>query len=137
MGRTMNQRTLGLTALIACLGLGPAQSFAHHSYSQFDSAKCQSLEGTVNRVEWTYPHAWLWVNVTDTKGVVTPWGFEGASPVVLQRVGWTRSTLKEGDKVSVRYSPLKDGRHGGSFASVKLSDGRELLGGSPACSPRK
>lgn len=135
----MNRSTDRLAALAACLGLALActPSRAHHSYSQFDASKCLTIEGTVHRIEWSYPHVWLWVNVTNAKGAVEPWGFEGASPVVLQRVGWTKSTLKDGDKVSVRFSPLRDGRNGGAFASVKVPDGRDLLGGATACRPAK
>jgi len=130
----MNTRIHITAALTLCtaLGLISTRSFAHHSYSQFDASKCLSIVGTVRTMEMTYPHAWLWLNVTDAKGATEAWGFEGASPVILQRLGWSRSSLKSGDKVTLRYSPLKDGRHGGAFAVVQLPDGRELKGGSPA-----
>jgi hypothetical protein len=135
----MNERLHRIVALAACsaLGLSATQSFGHHSYSQFDASKCLSLVGTVRNLEMNYPHVWLWLNVTDSRGATDTWGFEGASPVILQRLGWTKTSLKVGDKVTLRYSPLRDGRHGGSFASVQLPDGRELQAGSPACTNRK
>ena len=131
----MNALLFRVVALATCLatGMSSAPAGAHHSYAQFDTAKCQSIAGTVRKLEMTYPHVWLWLDTTDTSGTAQVWGFEGTSPVMLQRLGWNRAALQPGDKVTVRYSPLKDGRHGGSFASVQLSDGRQLQGGSPAC----
>lgn len=125
--------------LASCaLALSSASSLAHHSFAQFDTERCLSIEGTVRNIEMSYPHVWLWLDVPNARGVAEAWGFEGASPVVLQRAGWPRpAPLKAGDKVTVRYSPLRDGRHGGAFVSVKIPDGRELAGGSPVCKPRR
>ena len=92
---------------------------------------------TRQSVSPSHPHVWLWLNTTGAKGAAEAWGFEGASPVVLQKLGWTRTALKAGDKVTVRYSPLHDGRHGGAFATVRLPDGRELGGGSPGCTEKR
>lgn len=135
----MHHATHRIAALLLCstLGLSATQSTAHHSYAQFDTARCESIVGTVRNVVMTYPHAWLWLTTKDAKGGAEIWGFEGASPVVLRKLGWTQTAVKVGDTVTVRYSPLKDGRHGGSFASVQLAGGRELLGGSPACTEKR
>ena len=107
---------------------------AHHSFAPFDMASQKTVTGTVKTVEWTNPHTWIWLDVPNEQGVVEPWGFEGMSPNYLARRGWTRTTLKAGDKITVSYRPLRDGSKGGMFVSTKLGDGRTLSmsGASPS-----
>jgi hypothetical protein len=84
--------------------------------------------------EFNYPHSWLWIDVPDGKNGVQPWGFEGASPSELNNdAGWTRATVKKGDKVTVTFCPLRDGRNGGAFVSVLLPDGRTIMGTRNSC----
>ena len=111
---------------------------AHHSFAPFDMANQKTVTGTVKQVEWTNPHTWIWLDVPNDQGVVEAWGFEGMSPNFLARRGWTRTTLKTGDRITISYRPLKDGSKGGMFLSTKLADGRILSGGgaSPAPSDR-
>ena len=76
--------------------------FAHHSgAAEFDSNKKIDLTGVVTKVEWTNPHAHFYMDVTDASGKVANWNLELASPNVLIRNGWTRNSIKPGDKVSV------------------------------------
>jgi hypothetical protein len=84
---------------------------AHHSFAaEFDGDKPIKLTGTVTKVEWTNPHAWIYINVKDAStGVVTNWGFEMGPPHGLQRRGWRRDTLKIGDEVTVEGSLAKNG----------------------------
>ena len=110
------------TALIAALTVtGPAS--AHHSFSMFDLVKEATLVGTIKEFQWTNPHSWIELDVANTKGAAEQWGIEGMSPNFLARRGWSRDTLKPGDKVSVVIHPLKDGSHGGSFVRVILPNG--------------
>ena len=120
----------GALMIAACTGL--VQS--HHSFAPFDMANQKTVTGTVKTVEWTNPHTWIWLDVPNEQGVVEPWGFEGMSPNYLARRGWTRTTLKAGDKITVSYRPLRDGSKGGMFVSTKLGDGRTLSmsGASPS-----
>ena len=124
-------RVLGGALVIAVTG-GLAQ--AHHSFAPFDMGAQKTVTGTVKTVEWTNPHTWIWLDVPNEQGVVEPWGFEGMSPNYLARRGWTRTTLKAGDKITVSYRPLRDGSKGGMFVSTKLADGRTLSmsGASPS-----
>ena len=118
--------------LVVAATAGLAQ--AHHSFAPFDMANQKTVTGTVKTVEWTNPHTWIWLDVPNEQGVVEPWGFEGMSPNYLARRGWTRTTLKAGDKITVSYRPLRDGSKGGMFVSTKLADGRTLSmsGASPS-----
>jgi hypothetical protein len=105
---------------------------AHHSFSvEYDAAKPVAFSGVVTKVEWTNPHARVYVDVTDAKGGVQTWNLELASPSALARNGWTSRTLKVGDKVKVDGF---DGRAANTFRmnakSIVLPDGRSLFSGS-------
>jgi hypothetical protein len=104
---------------------------AHHSFgSEYDDKKPLKFENvTVTKLEWTNPHARFYVDVKDEKGKVTNWNFELASPNVLKRNGWTKNTLKEGDKVTVIGTAAKDGASLGHAQTV-ISDGKRLFAGS-------
>ena len=82
---------------------------AHHSFgAEYDEKKPLKFENvTVTKLEWTNPHARFYVDVKDANGKITNWNFELASPNVLKRNGWTKNTIKEGDKVTVMGRPLR------------------------------
>jgi hypothetical protein len=115
-----------VVALGAAVGGAPA--WAHHSYAMFDTTKKLTVEGTVREWQWTNPHIFLELTVQEG-GETHYYSVEGASPSSQSRRGWTRNSLKPGDKVTVILSPLKDGRRGGSLISV-AKDGIVL--GNPA-----
>jgi hypothetical protein len=101
--------------------------FAHHSgAAEFDSTKKLELTGIVTKVEWTNPHAHFYMNVTDASGKVTNWNLELASPNVLIRNGWSRHSVKEGDKVSITGSRAKDNSNVGTAGSIVFPDGHKL-----------
>ena len=85
----------GLAAAVA-LGTGSAAS-AHHSFAAFITTTEKTISGTVKQVDWTNPHTWIWVDVSNGQGTVETFGFEGMSPNYLARRGWSKSTLKPGD----------------------------------------
>jgi hypothetical protein len=120
-------RTLALLTALACAA-GP--TLAHHSFAMFDNTRTESISGTVYAFEWSNPHTWLWVDVDDGKGNDVKWGFESAAPSELGRSGWNKHSLNPGDKVTVEFRPLKDGRPGGSLGKVTKSDGTVLGGGA-------
>jgi hypothetical protein len=101
---------------------------AHHSYAMFETARTGTVTGTVAKLEWVNPHAFLWVYVPspDKPGTYDLWGFENGSPSVLQGHGWNKEVLKAGDKIAVEYWPLRDGSIGGHCEKVTLADGRAL-----------
>ena len=122
----MMSRRLRFLALFL---LAPAAGvLGHHSYAMFDTARTVTVTGTVAKLEWTNPHAFLWVYVPNpTKpGAYDLWGFENGSPSVLQGHGWNKEVLKTGDKVAVEYWPLRDGTAGGHCEKVTFADGRAL-----------
>jgi hypothetical protein len=100
---------------------GPA--LAHHSGAMFDRTKTVTLVGTIKKYDYVNPHAWLDLTVDGGTGAPGPWSVEMEAPIGLRKMGLTPSTLKVGDKVTVRAHPLRDGRMGGSFIDIKLADG--------------
>ena len=93
-----------------------------------------TLSGSVTTFEWTNPHAYIEIDVTDDKGAVKHWSVEMGSPSILMQSGWKFKDLKHGDKVTVRISPLKDGKPGGLLVQATLPDGR-VLGNGPGRGP--
>jgi hypothetical protein len=97
-------------------------ALAHHSFAMFDHKKIQTLEGTVKEFEYINPHSWVHITVAAAGGRQTQWSFEMGGVGQLTRDGWTRNTVKPGDKVSVSFHPLFDGSHGGQFLTVTFTD---------------
>jgi hypothetical protein len=122
-------RSLRALTIAAAITTWPAAvTVAHHSFSMFDNKQCKSIVGTVRNFEWNFPHSWIWLNVANSKGGIDVWGFEGEPPSNLAQHGWKKTTLKKGDKVTLRYSPLKDGQNGGAYSVATLADGTVLSG---------
>jgi hypothetical protein len=102
-------------------------AWAHHSFAaEYDAKNKIELKGTVTKFEWTNPHAHFYLDVTDANGKVVNWNLELASPNMMQRNGWTRHSLKEGDRVVVVASRSKDNTATASADTITLSDGHKL-----------
>jgi hypothetical protein len=97
----------------------------------YEPTKTLTLNGTVKTFQWTNPHVVIWILVQpEGGGAPQEWSIETTSPGVLTRGGWTRQSIKAGDRVSVTFSPLRDGSHGGGLNSVTLLDtGQKLVAG--------
>lgn len=123
--RTKPTKVLAALAAAAGLAAASAPALAHHSTAVFDMTKTVEITGTVKDFQWTNPHTWTDV-VVDAGGTADVYGLEGMSPNYLARNGWTKHTLKPGDKVTFAVHPLKDGRKGGFMVSAKFPDGTLL-----------
>jgi Family of unknown function (DUF6152) len=126
MRTNITGRFLSCAALMTFLVASAVPARAHHSFVAFNMNDEKTITGTVNKVEWTNPHIWIWVDVPNGKGSTDTYGFEGMSPNFLERRGWTRTTLKLGDKITVSFRPLRDGKNGGMFMTGKMDSGKIL-----------
>ena len=124
-GRRSARHGLAL-ALAALLSGMPCLAPAHHSFAMFDRERSILISGVVREFQWTNPHTWIQVTITDATGKQTEWSLEGGSPGILSRNGWKRASLQTGDKVTIEIYPLKSGEPGGSFIEITKSDGSKL-----------
>ena len=123
-----------LAAAVAALALVGLPVRAHHSFgAEYDSNQPITVKGVVTKIEWTNPHSYIYLDVTDSAGTRVNWKLEGYPPNVLYRTGWKRDvTMKVGDTVSVFAWRA---RAGGPFAhsrEVTFADGNKLFFGPPA-----
>lgn len=103
---------------------------AHHSFAaEFDITKPVTLTGKVTKIEWTNPHAFLFIDVPDKQtGAVTNWEIEMGSPNGLTRLGWTRTLLKAGDEVTVEGSLGRNKSNLANARSVVMTATGKKLG---------
>ena|SRR5262245_22387909 len=114
-----------LTAVaFACVAILPAS--AHHSGAMFDNAKEVVLVGTIKEFQYTNPHSWIQIVVPKDGGGDVEWSIETAAPIVLLRAGIRPTSLRPGDKVTLRTHPMKNGDPGGNLIDVKKADGTVL-----------
>jgi hypothetical protein len=128
--RSMRFGSLGPYLVLAlCFAAAPA--LAHHSFSaEYDRDKPVMLTGTVTKLEWTNPHARIYIDVKDDSGALVSWDFELGPPNGLMRQGWNRNSLRAGQIVTINGFLSKDEPHVANARSVFLPDGRQVFAGS-------
>jgi Family of unknown function (DUF6152) len=133
------RRSVMVLAAAAGLALAGLPVAAHHSFqAEYDGSKVVTIKGVVKRVAWVNPHAYVYVEAMDETGKITNWAFESLSPNALSIRGWSKSSLKEGDQVTVEAylakdgKPLADGSLHANSRLITLADGRKVFAGSSA-----
>jgi len=118
--------------MVIGLALAAWPALAHHNFqAEFDANTPIKLTGTVTKLEWTNPHVWFYVDVTGDAGTVTNWAMEMGSPNGLMRAGWTRSSMKIDDVVTVEGFLARDKPNVANARVVTLaSTGQRLLAAS-------
>ena len=120
---------VGLAAVSLTLAAAPL--YAHHAFSsEFDADKPLQLSGTVSKMEWVNPHAWIHIEVKKPDGQVEEWMIEGGTPNTLMRRGVSRDTLKIGTEVKISGYQAKDGSNRANGRDITYPDGRKLFLGS-------
>src|SRR3984957_5769505 len=122
-----------LTLIAAAALLATIPVAAHHSFAaEYDAAATVTLTGVVTKVEWTNPHAYIYVDVKDETGKVVNWGMEGYPPNTLTRTGFTRHIVKEGDTITITGFKARDSASRAAAREVTLSDGTKVYFGPAA-----
>ena len=119
----------------AMLGLGwlcaIAPAHAHHAFSaEFDATKPVKLQGTVTKMDWVNPHAWIHIDVKKPDGSVEQWMIEGGTPNAMFRRGFTKDSLAVGTVIVVDGYQAKNGTLRANGRDLRLPDGRTLFVGS-------
>ena len=115
--------------LLAGVLLGAASLWAHHGLAAFDTTRTVRMEGTITGVEWINPHAFIYAGLKDDHGKITNWKLElGSLGMLTKYGGWTETTVKRGDHVTVQGFIAKDGSPYMSLGRIWLPDGRSLEG---------
>lgn len=118
-----------LVAVALCgMSIPTSPAFAHHSTAMYNYRLTKVLSGTVRQFQWTNPHSFIQIVVTNSKGKLEEWSIECGAPTTMSMTGWTRDSLKVGDKVKISVAPLRDGSNGGTLRHVTLSNGKVLHG---------
>ena len=111
----------------ACgLLLVPSAALAHHSPSMFDGSKQLTLSGTVREFQWSNPHSYIQLVVKGADGTEQEWSLEMGANAYLYNLGWRPSTVKPGDKLTVKVDPLRNGSPGGLLVEAVTADGKAL-----------
>jgi hypothetical protein len=120
-------KKLLLLLLAGTLTFVSLPGLAHHSGSMFDDKKEVTLTGVVKEFQYTNPHSWLIIDVTNDDGTVTTWGFEAEGPSTLIRAGIRKSDFAPGTKITITGNPMRDGRSAGYWKkAVREEDGKEF-----------
>jgi hypothetical protein len=124
----MNSGRIARVALSITFFLVSIPLWAHHGASEYDMRKIVTLSATVKELQFVNPHTLLVFTVKDDSGKASEWQGELPSPNLLSRRGWSRSTLKPGDQVTVIGAPAKNGEKGMQVKKLVFPDGHELPG---------
>src|SRR5437588_2435014 len=122
---------LAIVIAVASALLSATVAFAHHAFAaEFDAKKPVKLRGTVAKMEWINPHAWIHVDVKGPDGKVVNWMIEAGTPNTLFRRGFTKNSLAVGTEILVDGYQSKDGSNRANGRDVTFPDGRKLFLGS-------
>ena len=125
------KNTMAVLSASAGILLATAPAWAHHSFvAEFDEKQIVKLHGTVTKMEWVNPHAWIHVAVQNPDGSTTEWMIEGNTPNGLLRRGFTKRSLEPGTEVFVDGYRAKSGDFKANGSSITFKDGKRLFLGS-------
>jgi hypothetical protein len=115
---------------VVSLLLAAAPVAAHHAFAaEFDVNQPVKVKGTLTKVEWVNPHAWIYVDVKGADGKVVNWHFELGPPNALFRLGWKKDSIPTGIEVEITGYRAKSAEAVANGRSITLPDGRELFSG--------
>jgi hypothetical protein len=122
-------RQLAFWLFSALLLAAPIGASAHHSFAMFDAENPVELNGVVTDFKFTSPHAFIMMKVVAQDGSNAVWSLEGVSASSLVRDGWSSKTLKAGDEIKAKVTPLRSGAPGGAWAAKDtfFRDGKPIV----------
>ena len=128
-GASMNAKVVLFLLTGLLIGFGSAS--AHHGVTSYDMNKEVEATGTVKEWYWGYPHNLLMINVSNSAGKPEEWILESGPPGVMTQAGWSKTSLKAGEKISVKLHPRRKEPKGGLLVEAKRANGQILKGPKP------
>jgi hypothetical protein len=126
--RIMTARIVNLLFLVFLFAVA-APASGHHSFAAvFDADSSVEVSGTVTKLDWRNPHAWIYLDVVNDDGGTDSWSFEMGSVNGLIRRGWSRNSVKPGDEITISGYRARDGSFRGNVKSITLPNGQQLDG---------
>lgn len=130
------KKITGITIAVGALALATSASQAHHAFAaEFDAAKPVKVTGTVTKLRFVNPHSWIFVDVKNSDGTVTNWGFEFGTPASLENAGLTKQDFHPGVVITLQGFRSKNGGPFGHATKTTLADGRSIGTGSAPDEP--
>lgn len=125
----MNNFRMKYIALYLALLAFAGAAFAHHGTANYDTTKTITVKGVVTGFDFVNPHVEIFWDAKDDSGATQKWQGELTSPNRLTRLGWSKSSIKPGDTVTIGGYPTKSGSNEIWIQKVVLASGEELATG--------
>jgi hypothetical protein len=114
----MKRNLLVVLAALGILALFSGPAMAHHGVAGYDMTKTITLHGTVTKFDWSNPHVVVYLDAKNDAGELQHWTIEFASPVHMVRAGWSKSSMKTGDDISIDTHPSRNGAPVGITSTI-------------------
>ena len=101
-------------------------AFAHHGRAAYGTEVLSFEEVSITNFRFINPHTLIYFDVTNEDGELQHWKGELTAPNRLSRSGWSKNTLKPGDKVKIIGHHARNGSNAIRFIELILSDGTSL-----------
>ena len=124
----MKDKFLATLVLALAMSIVSLPLLAHHGNAVYDDTRTITLKGTVTQWVWSNPHCILHLDVTDESGQAVPWIVETENPTSMFNIGWSKTSMKPGDQVTVTAMQVKNGKPIGRIVDVLLPNGQKLIG---------
>ena len=124
---------VAVTGFALLAAVVPLRVAAHHAFAaEFDVNNPIKVRGTITKMDWVNPHAWLYMDVKDDQGKLVNWRFELGAPNSLLRLGWRKDSVPPGIEVEIEGFRAKAGGPVANGRSIKLPNGKEMFSGGSA-----
>ena len=114
----MKSKVLVVLAAVASLVMFSGSAMAHHGVAGYDMTKTITVHGTVSKFDWSNPHVVVYVDAKNEGGEMQHWTIEFASPVHMVRAGWSKSSMKMGDDITIDTHPSRNGAPVGISSTI-------------------
>jgi hypothetical protein len=114
----MKSKLFMVLAAVVSFAMFSGSAMAHHGVAGYDMTKTITVHGTVSKFDWSNPHVVVYVDAKNEGGEMQHWTIEFASPVHMVRAGWSKSSMKTGDDITIDTHPSRNGAPVGISSTI-------------------